>query len=195
MKTLVFGVLILISGCSLYQLDNKKTIYELINLNFESKEKRGFKIYSKTIPFPDRLLNKNTFFDIDSFKRQIMVYNLGHVDTMLLDSKVDQADLDYIKQQILKPQILNLTANYLGLPDSVFTDVVPSIITDDPRTFFPDYSTYLISSPVFSNDKEFALIFEEKKCGLDCGGSQINYFIKNQQGDWEKIGFVAISLH
>ena len=117
------------------------------------------------------------------------------MDTNILDPIVHQKDLDYLKQQILEMQIIHLSTDQLELPDSVITKELPLIITDDPKTFFPGHSTFLISWPVFSTNKDLALIYEKTKCGLDCGGGQIYYFLKNDQGNWEKIGFIVTSFH
>lgn len=195
MKSLLFGIVFLTFGFMPNKSDHKKSSLEVINLNFGLIEEKGFKVYHETVPFPIDHLIGIDFFNLTDFKKAFEVYNLGLINLDIIDSNINQEDLDYIKKEVFDINIRPLKTYQLNLHDSIFIIEKPTIIANRPETLFPDTSTYLISWPVFSRDGQFAMIYELKRCGLDCGGGQINFFMKNRDGDWEKIGSIITSLH
>ena len=195
MNKLLIGILFLTASCSANRLDIEKNEVSVIKLNFELIKSKNYKVYHKTISFPIDHLNAIDFFSLPEFKKVFAVYNLGLTDLTILDIYVDQIELDYLKEQIIGQSTRKLLSNAINGLQSRITADYPAIIADNPSTLFPDSSTYLVSMPIVSQNGNFALVYERKRCGLDCGGSQVNYYVKNDQAEWEKIGFIITSLH
>lgn len=93
-----------------------------------------------------------------------------------LKDAIGNIDFDHLKNQYSRPLILNQSL----LPDE--------ITLVDPLDFKEqiDYQYYKISTPAFTNDGRYSIIYWEDVCHMDCGGGGFFVYRKNKHGIWER---------
>lgn len=88
--------------------------------------------------------------------------------------KIDE--LHYLKKQF---------SNALAIKQSLIPE---NIILIDPKDFENkiNYQYYKISTPAFTKDGEFCLIYLEDVCVMDCGGGGFLIYKINEDKVWER---------
>jgi len=97
--------------------------------------------------------------------------------TIKITEVFKSADLSHLKDQYKKPFLIDkslLSGNIeLTNPAVEFIDQI-------------DYQYYKISTPAFTRDNMYCLIYWEDVCHMDCGGGGFFVYRKNENGKWEQ---------
>ncbi len=175
------------------QPENTSEAFRVIEFNFSIKEKGTFKVSQQTVPFVENYYPLDELLELDIFKREFAVWNQHNsAQVELFDSLVHQDMLNQIEKHLLERKSTKLEKHKLYLNKSYL--ISKQEINQLKDELIPDYTVYEVSWPLFSDDGQFAMIYEEEFCGPECGGATINIFYKDK-GSWKLVGILPTMVY
>ena len=180
---IIFVSLVIFSFKANSQKIGKET-YQLLKSFFTFKEVnvRAHKLDAQLLGFKNPSINmadvlRKTFFEKNPFLIDL------NIDTIFYEN-----DYRYMKLQVEKfneSQFLN--KNRLRRYRIHYTDSASKY-----QISFPSYSIYRVCLPLFSANKETALLYVEHFCGDDCAGGQLYILRKGNSGKWKSLASILI---
>lgn len=161
--------------------------YEFIDRVF--KVKSNYKLDPDLISYDDILKRWEPEVEV----KEILNFeflNKSLLPVTLLDTVIDITDLEEVKMALddcVRITRLNIKELKLKRKNLLIKDT-----RTDYKKSFPDFRTYKIAPPVFNYNCDFALIYIENYCGIECGGGQFNFYMRLSNGDWKYIGHVPV---
>ena len=150
--------------------------YDLINYHFDNTE--DYKLDINVVKY------KNEHFNINKLLESKFQGYIG-IPLTTLDSVFDEETIKELRHHIQE------YSNVSILDKSKLKVRKRNIIFEDKRTErekqFPKHQTYRICVPIFSQKGQFALLYIENQCGIECGGGQINVYLKSTEEGWQYV--------
>lgn len=180
LKSFIAIILILLPSLGFCQTNFSKEAYELIE--FLLKDEKGFKLKLEAIPFNNDHFKMVEILNRPFFKENMFLL-LIDIDTVISEEQFKQLRKNVSSSSNLK----RFSKEYLPLRSKfIFKDKD----VKESQNVFPDFSTYEISFPIFSDDGNIGVLYYEQYCGIECGGGQLNIYMKTKNRCWILIGAI-----